>query len=78
VLPGFAWTVAPVVVSKPVDGDQPYVEAPAAVSVTEAPLQILVESPGVVVTVGSGFTVTVTLPFMLSVHAVVELLARTA
>jgi hypothetical protein len=60
-----------------VAGDQLYVEVPAAVSVTEPPLQIVVEPLGEVVTVGNGFTVTVALPLMLRVQDVVMLLATT-
>jgi len=56
-------TVAPVVALKPVDGLHEYVPpapAPLAVSDTEPPVQYVVGPPGVIVIVGSGFTVTVT------------------
>ena len=43
----------------PVAGDHEYVEAPLAVSDTELPVQIL-GADGVTLTVGKGFTVTVT------------------
>ena len=55
---GLAVTVAPVVEDKPVEGLQLYVEAPLAVSDVLEPLQIVTE--GETVTVGLGFTVTLT------------------
>lgn len=58
VVVGFAVTLAPVVDDKPVDGLQLYVEAPPAVSDVLAPLQIVTD--GETVTVGLGFTVTIT------------------
>ena len=51
-------TVDPVVDDKPVEGLQLYVEAPLAVSDVLAPLQIV--TAGETVTVGLGFTVTIT------------------
>lgn len=59
VVVGPAVTVAPVVPDNPVDGLHEYVEAPDAVSDTLLPLQI-VGADGVTLTVGKGFTVTVT------------------
>ena len=60
VLAGLACTVAALVASKPVGGDQLYVAAPLAVSSAEPPLQIVAE-PVVTLTVGNRLTVTVTL-----------------
>ena len=54
---GLAVTVAPVVADNPVAGDHVYVEAPLAVKVVLAPLQI--EAGGHVI-IGNGLTVTVT------------------
>lgn len=59
VVDGLAVTVAPVVVLKPVAGDHEYVEAPLAVNATEPPEQ-MAGADGVMLTVGSGFTVTAT------------------
>lgn len=61
VLVGLAVTFAPVVALKPVDGDQVYVEAPEAVKLTDAPIQIF-EVAGVTATKGRGFTVILILP----------------
>lgn len=55
---GLAVTVAPVVEDSPVAGLQLYVVAPPAVSDVLAPLQIV--TAGETVTVGLGFTVTLT------------------
>lgn len=52
---GFAVTVLPVVAESPVAGDQLYEVAPVAVSVAEAPLQIVAEF-----TATTGFAPTVT------------------
>jgi carbohydrate-selective porin OprB len=60
VLAGLACTVAALVASKPVGGDQLYVAAPLAVSVAEPPLQIVAE-PGATLTIGDELTATVTL-----------------
>ena len=51
--------LAQVVQLNPVAGDQVYVEAPLAVKPTLEPMQIA-GAAGVTVTVGRGFTVTVT------------------
>jgi hypothetical protein len=55
---GLAVTLAHVVHDKPVAGDQLYVSPPVAVSVVEAPLQMAVPEPALIV--GSALTVTVT------------------
>ena len=54
-----AVTVAPVVVFNPVEGAQLYVLAPLAVSEAEPPLHMVADD-GVIVNVGKGFTVTIT------------------
>jgi hypothetical protein len=49
------------VVSNPVPGDQLYVDAPLAVSITELPTQF-VAAPGVMCTIGFPLTVILALP----------------
>ena len=63
---GFALTLAPVVADRPVEGDHVNVVAePLAVRPVEAPLQIATLEPAL--TVGNGFTVTVTVVVLLHV-----------
>ena len=65
-LVGFAVTLAPVVADKLAAGDQVNVIAvPVAVSVVDAPLQMATPVPAL--TVGSAFTVTVTLAVLLHI-----------
>jgi len=61
---GLAVTEAPVVALSPVAGAQVYVLAPLAVMITDPPAQIA-GALGVLVTVGSGLTVTVTVVVLL-------------
>jgi hypothetical protein len=70
---GEAETVAPVVALNPVAGAQAYVLAPLAVMLTELPLQI-VGAAGFLVTVGKGFTVTVTVVVFVQPAALVPVM----
>ena len=58
VLPGLAVTLAPVVALKPVPGLHVYVDAPDATKLTLPLVQILADE-GVIVTVGIGSTITI-------------------
>lgn len=56
---GLAVTVVPVVALSPVAGDHAYVDAPLAVNGVLVPVQMVVDGT---LTIGNGFTVTVTVP----------------
>ena len=69
VVVGLAMMLAPVVADKPVAGDHVNeVAVPLAVKPVEEPLQIAILEPPL--TVGSGFTVTVTVAVLLQVPSV--------